>query len=71
MLASMACPCTVVQGLDDPYGSDAHAQSIQRAAPHTQLVYLPQCGHEPHKDCAVQVVQALADLIAPLSKQRG
>ena len=68
MLPSIACPCVVVQGLDDPYGSNAHAESIKDAAPHTQLVYLQQCGHEPHKDCDAQVVQALIELIAPSSK---
>ncbi|UFS55596.1 alpha/beta hydrolase [Comamonadaceae bacterium M7527] len=71
MLSRIACPCVVVQGLDDPYGSNAHAESIRAAVPHTQLVYLQPCGHEPHKDCAVQVVQALADLIAPSAKPLG
>ena len=71
MLPGIACPCVVVQGLDDPYGSDAHAESIRAAVAHMQLVYLQQCGHEPHKDCAVQVVQALADLMASSAKPLG
>jgi pimeloyl-ACP methyl ester carboxylesterase len=66
-IAGLRCPCIVLQGLDDPYGSNAHAESIKTAVPQTQIIYLEQCGHNPHKDCARQVEQAVRAFLSSLS----
>jgi pimeloyl-ACP methyl ester carboxylesterase len=56
-----------LQGLDDPYGSVAHAESIKTAVPQTHLIYLDACGHNPHTTCAPQVEQAVRALLSGLS----
>jgi len=66
-IAGLTCPCTVLQGLDDPYGSVAHAESIKTAVPQTHLIYLDACGHNPHTTCAPQVEQAVRALLSGLS----
>jgi pimeloyl-ACP methyl ester carboxylesterase len=63
-LNGMRSACTVLQGLDDPYGSTAHADSIKAAAQHTCVLYLEHCGHDPHRDAATQVVHAAQQLLA-------
>jgi pimeloyl-ACP methyl ester carboxylesterase len=63
-LKGMRSACTVLQGLDDPYGSTAHADSIKAAVPHTCVLYLEHCGHDPHRDAAAQVVHAAQQLLA-------
>ena len=66
LLSHMICPCVVVQGLADPYGGNGHAESVRSAAPQTSLIYFEQCGHEPHKERAAEVVRAVGDLLAKL-----
>ena len=48
-----------IQGADDPYGSMAQIDEIALRATQTQLVKLENCGHNPHKDQAKEVLQAL------------
>ncbi len=58
-LATLACPVLAIQGLDDEYGTLAQIRGIRDAAPHTQLLELPACGHSPHKDQPQAVVDAV------------
>lgn len=57
--ARITAPLLAIQGLDDEYGSMRQIDDIAVAAPHTQLLKLPACGHSPHKDQP----QAVADTI--------
>jgi pimeloyl-ACP methyl ester carboxylesterase len=58
-LAHIRCPVLAIQGLDDEYGTLAQIRGIRDAAPHTQLLELPACGHSPHKDQPLAVVEAV------------
>jgi pimeloyl-ACP methyl ester carboxylesterase len=64
-LASIAVPTLVVQGADDPYGTLAQVDAIERGlrGPVTRLV-LPGCGHAPHRERPDETVAAVADLVA-------
>ncbi|WP_157266267.1 alpha/beta fold hydrolase [Azohydromonas aeria] len=50
LLPTIACPVLAIQGVDDPYGTMAQIDGIAQAAPQTQLLKLPDCGHSPHRD---------------------
>lgn len=58
-LAHIRCPVLAIQGLDDEYGTMAQIRGIRDAAPQTQLLELPACGHSPHKDQPQAVVEAV------------
>ena len=53
------CPMLAIQGLDDEYGSLAQIRRIQAAAAQTQLLEIAHCGHSPHKDQPVAVIEAV------------
>jgi pimeloyl-ACP methyl ester carboxylesterase len=63
LLADIRCPVLAMQGLDDEYGSLAQIDGIAQAAPQTQLLKLPACGHSPHRDQPEAVVHATLDFI--------
>lgn len=48
--ARITAPLLALQGEDDAYGTLAQLAEIARAAPHTQTLALPACGHSPHRD---------------------
>lgn len=58
-VARLRCPVLAIQGLDDEYGTLAQIHGIGQAAPQTQLLELPHCGHSPHKDQAEAVIAAV------------
>lgn len=62
-LHAITCPLLAVQGLNDEYGTLAQIRGIQQAAPQTQLLELPDCGHSAHKDQAEAVITAARTLI--------
>ena len=59
LLHKIQTPLMAIQGADDPYGSMAQIDEIALRATQTQLVKLENCGHNPHKDQANEVLQAL------------
>ncbi|AHV93111.1 alpha/beta fold hydrolase [Bordetella holmesii] len=66
-LPALRCPALAIQGLEDEYGSLAQIEGIQRLAPQTQLLTLPQCRHSPHKDQPQAVIRAVADFVGGLA----
>jgi pimeloyl-ACP methyl ester carboxylesterase len=60
-------PSLVVQGEDDPYGTLAQLDAIERhsGGPVTRLV-LPRCGHAPHRDRLGEVEGAAVAFVAGL-----
>lgn len=68
-LASIRCPLLAVQGLDDEYGTLAQIHGIAKAAPQTQLLMLPDCGHSPYKDQAKALILATQAFIQTHSTQ--
>ena len=59
-LPRVRVPSLVIQGRDDPYGTLAQVDAIERGAggPVTRLV-LDACGHSPHRDQPDAVVDAI------------
>ncbi len=65
-LSAITCPVLAMQGVDDEYGTLAQIHGIRLAAPHTQLLEIPDCRHSPHKDQPATVIQAIAGFIGAL-----
>ena len=61
------CPVMVVQGEDDSYGTLAQVEAIgrQTAGPVDTLV-LPRCGHAPHREAEVEVIEEVAHFVTRL-----
>jgi pimeloyl-ACP methyl ester carboxylesterase len=65
-IKTITCPLLAVQGLDDEYGTLAQIQSIKRILPNTQLLELPNCGHSPHKDQPMVLINACVSFLHPV-----
>lgn len=61
-LPRMTGPVTIIQGLDDEYGSPAQPEAIERLAPGpVRTVMLEACGHSPHRDQPEKTLAAIVD----------
>lgn len=64
LLPNVTAPTTIIQGVDDEYGSIAQPQAIERRAPgHVRTAMVPACGHIPHRDQPAQTLSAIVDHI--------
>ena len=68
LLSKIQSPLMAIQGTNDPYGTMAQIDEIVTHAPQTQLVKLENCGHSPHKDQPLEVLQALKYFSSSLGK---
>ena len=60
-LARIRCPALVIQGRDDPYGSEAQVRAIVAGiGPGARALLLPACGHIPHRSAPGKVCDAIA-----------
>ena len=67
-LASVCVPVLAIQGVDDEYGTMAQLRSIrERVKGSCELLELAGCGHSPHRDQPVAVLEALARFIRALA----
>ena len=65
-------PMTVIQGLDDEYGTGEQVERIRRAArAPADAILLPGCGHAPQRDQPETVLNAIRDLLTRPSPRRG
>jgi len=62
-IEAIRCPLLAVQGLDDEYGTLEQIRGIARRVPQTQLLELSACGHSPHRDQPLAVVDAATRFI--------
>lgn len=62
-LSSIVCPLMAVQGLNDEYGTLDQIRGIARQLPQTRLLELPDCGHSPHRDQPVRLIDEVARFI--------
>jgi pimeloyl-ACP methyl ester carboxylesterase len=62
-LSGITCPLLAVQGLDDVYGTLEQIRGIARRVPQTQLLELPACGHNPHRDQPEALIAAVTDFL--------
>ena len=59
-LPNIRVSMTVVQGLDDEYGSPLQPQAVERGAGGpVDVVMLPGCGHSPHRDRPEETLAAV------------
>ena len=55
-MPKITVPLLAIQGEGDEYGTLEQIRGIQRLAPQTELLILPECGHSPHRDQAARVI---------------
>lgn len=58
------CPVLALQGESDDYGTLAQIESIARRAPRAAMRVLADCGHSPHRDQPVAVIDAIRAFLA-------
>ncbi len=63
-LPSIRVPVLVVQGRQDPYGTEEQIRRIQAScgAP-VEVVLLDDCGHAPHRDQPAAALEAMASFV--------
>jgi pimeloyl-ACP methyl ester carboxylesterase len=64
-LPKIIVPQLVMQGYDDPYGTIAQVEAIERlSAGPVKVRMLKNCGHSPYKDQAQKSLEAASDFIS-------
>ena len=64
-LPKIIVPQLVMQGYDDPYGTIAQVEAIERlSAGPVKVLMLKNCGHSPYKDQAQKSLEAASDFIS-------
>jgi pimeloyl-ACP methyl ester carboxylesterase len=67
-LPSIAAPVLVVQGADDPYGTLAQVEAIERGvAGRFERCVVPGCGHHPHRERREITLAAMTRFAAGLA----
>jgi len=59
-VSAIRCPLLAVQGYDDEYGTMAQLDRLAARVPHARLLKLDRCGHSPHRDQPVRLIEAVA-----------
>jgi len=62
-IAGITCPLLAMQGRDDEYGTLEQIHAIARKVPQAELVELPQCGHAPHRDQTLRVIEEVTRFV--------
>ena len=71
-LGGISCPVMAIQGGDDPYGTIAQLEALERAIPNRpQRLLLQNCRHSPHRDQPDRTLDAIADFIRGLPSPNG
>ena len=66
-LPRVVCPVLVIQGRNDEYGTLAQIEAIERQAKGpVELLRLDHCGHSPHRDQPVAVLEAVREFVVAL-----
>jgi pimeloyl-ACP methyl ester carboxylesterase len=66
-LPRIECPVLAIQGRNDEYGTMAQVEAIARQAKGpVELLKLDHCGHSPHRDQPVAVIEAVREFVAAL-----
>ena len=64
-IKTITCPLLAAQGLDDDYGTLEQIHGIKRVLPATQLLELADCGHSPHRDQPLALINACVAFMGP------
>lgn len=62
-ITGITCPLLAMQGLDDEYGTLEQIHAIARKLPQAELLELPQCGHAPHRDQTLRVIEEVTRFV--------
>ena len=63
-LPAIDCPCLVIQGIDDMYGTRAQVEAITGGvAGPAEALLVPDCGHAPHLEAPAVVLPAIAGFV--------
>jgi pimeloyl-ACP methyl ester carboxylesterase len=63
-LPRIRAPILVVQGEDDEYGTPKQIEAVQRGAGgRVEVLFLPGCGHSPHRDKEEETLRGMADFV--------
>ena len=66
-LPDIRVPTLVIQGADDPYGTLAQVDAVERGSGGpVQRLLLADCGHSPHREQPAATVAAIARFVAEL-----
>ena len=66
-LGKIQCPALVIQGREDPYGSDRQVHAIvDGIGAHATPLLIDGCGHAPHRDASDGVREAIAHFVRHL-----
>ena len=63
-LPAIQCPVIVMQGVADEYATDAQLCGITSHIKGAQVMEIPDCGHFPHRDAELLVIDATKALIS-------
>jgi pimeloyl-ACP methyl ester carboxylesterase len=71
-LPRIEVPVLVVQGEDDPYGTLAQVDAIDRGLPRgAERLILPACGHAPHRDQPDATLDAMVAFVERVRRAGG
>lgn len=63
-LDDITAPVLAIQGGDDPYGTIAHVEEVERrASAPVEVLLLPGCGHAPHVEAPHIILPAIAAFV--------
>jgi pimeloyl-ACP methyl ester carboxylesterase len=68
-LATVRCPVLAIQGEDDEYGSMEQMERLRAGVADVELVRLDSCGHSPHRDRPVAVIDAIVRFVDRVTGQ--
>jgi pimeloyl-ACP methyl ester carboxylesterase len=63
-LQRIGCPVLALQGEDDEYGTLAQIDGIARRVRRSAKLVLPDCGHSPHRDQPLAVIDAIRNFLS-------
>jgi pimeloyl-ACP methyl ester carboxylesterase len=70
-LRRICVPVLILQGGQDPYGTEAHAKLAEREVPAPVRTILLTAGHSPHIEATTASVAAIADFAYELTGARA
>ena len=69
-LPRIRCPVLAIQGYQDEYGTMAQLDRLASGVPTARLVKLESCGHSPHRDQPLRVLEEVCDWLKTLQEVR-
>lgn len=68
-ICQTTCPILALQGAKDQYGTFDQLRSIQQAIPHAEISEIPNCGHHPHLEASMLVINRICTWVHQLAEK--